>query len=399
MFTKPFRHLAVSFLATGFLVSAIMHGQESKPRDPGFSVHEWGTFTSIAGKDGAALEWQPLNGSTDLPAFVEHLSSASFKPGLAGTVRMETPVLYFHASREMNVSVHVAFSKGLITEWYPRASRVEPAAALTNVNLSAMHHDGSISWQSITLHPDRSGPFPREDKDNPYYAARETSATPLEVSSSADAQREKFIFYRGVSVFPVPVAAKISPAGKLRLENLTREIIPATILFERRGEKIGYRLAGALQYSNVLDLDSPELTATPDSLARDLEGILVQQGLFPDEAHAMVNTWKSSWFEEGSRLLYIVPRSFVDSVLPLAINPAPDKIVRVFVGRLELVTPATTQAVAQALASRDRAALAKFGRFLEPILRTMQQNEPDPARAGRIMPTYYSIIADPPRRP
>src|SRR5213593_2098041 len=33
-------------------------------------VHEWGTFTSIAGKDGVALEWRPLNGSTDLPKFV-----------------------------------------------------------------------------------------------------------------------------------------------------------------------------------------------------------------------------------------------------------------------------------------------------------------------------------------
>ena len=33
-------------------------------------VHEWGTFTSIAGKDGVALEWRPLNGATDLPKFV-----------------------------------------------------------------------------------------------------------------------------------------------------------------------------------------------------------------------------------------------------------------------------------------------------------------------------------------
>ena len=33
-------------------------------------AHEWGTFTSIAGKDGVALEWRPLNGSSDLPKFV-----------------------------------------------------------------------------------------------------------------------------------------------------------------------------------------------------------------------------------------------------------------------------------------------------------------------------------------
>jgi len=44
-----------------------------------------------------------------------------------------------------------------------------------------------------------------------------------------------------------------------------------------------------------------------------------------------VETWKDSWFEEGSRLIYIVPRGFIDNVLPSPINPAPGQIVRVFV--------------------------------------------------------------------
>src|SRR3712207_6599477 len=33
-------------------------------------VHEWGTFTSIAGKNGVAIDWRPLNGASDLPKFV-----------------------------------------------------------------------------------------------------------------------------------------------------------------------------------------------------------------------------------------------------------------------------------------------------------------------------------------
>ncbi len=33
-------------------------------------VHEWGTFTSVAGKNGVALDWRPLNGASDLPKFV-----------------------------------------------------------------------------------------------------------------------------------------------------------------------------------------------------------------------------------------------------------------------------------------------------------------------------------------
>jgi len=109
------------------------------------------------------------------------------------------------------------------------------------------------------------------------------------------------------------------------------------------------------------------------------EGILVDQGLYPDEAHAMVETWRDSWFEEGSRLIYIVPRRFIDNVLPITINPAPGQIVRVFVGRLEIVTPATAQAIETAVASDDEVTLNKFGRFLEPILQTVKE-EPSQTR-------------------
>jgi len=83
----------------------------------------------------------------------------------------------------------------------------------------------------------------------------------------------------------------------------------------------------------------------------------------------MIETWRGSWFEEGSRLLYLVPASFVNRVLPLSIQPAPAQTVRVFVGRLELVTPATERAVQTAFAAHDTTTLEKYGRFLEPISR------------------------------
>jgi hypothetical protein len=117
-------------------------------------------------------------------------------------------------------------------------------------------------------------------------------------------------------------------------------------------------------------LDPPELTGSVDALSGDLEGILVNQGLYPDEAHAMVQTWRDSWFEEGSRLIYIVPRGFIGKVLPLTVNPAPGQIVRVFVGRLEILTPATAKAVKTAVASDDEVTLNTYGRFLEPILQS-----------------------------
>jgi hypothetical protein len=35
------------------------------------TVHEWGTFTSVAGKDGSAIEWDTLGCKDDLPGFVQ----------------------------------------------------------------------------------------------------------------------------------------------------------------------------------------------------------------------------------------------------------------------------------------------------------------------------------------
>src|SRR3984957_13094928 len=104
------------------LLSASLFAADIQPSAK-FEVHEWGTFTSVAGPDGMALDWQPFGGPTDLPCFV-HRFQIGFKANLAGKVRMETPVLYFYAPRPMTASVRVAFPNGYITEWYPKANQV-----------------------------------------------------------------------------------------------------------------------------------------------------------------------------------------------------------------------------------------------------------------------------------
>jgi len=98
-----------------------------------------------------------------------------------------------------------------------------------------------------------------------------------------------------------------------------------------------------------------------------LERILVSAGLYQKEAAAMVETWRDSWFEEGARLLYIVPRQSVDAILPLDIVPQPKDVARVFVGRVELFTSRTLSDVKTALENRDRAAVKMHGRFFYPI--------------------------------
>jgi hypothetical protein len=362
---------------------------EARPVYSTLTAHEWGTFTSIAGIDGSAVEWSPLTGSTDLPAFVEHFRDPGFKFGLRGTVRMETPVLYFYSPKEETVSVTVAFANGVITEWYPHASRVEPAGNFYVETLNRAGASGSISWDRINLSPNDRPDFPVGDRNNHYFAARMTSSTPLRVTTASGDQQEKFLFYRGVSTFSVPLSATLSTEGKVQIRNHGAQEIPSTILFERRGDKVGYGIGGTIKEEAILD--APELTSTIDELGRDLEGILVVQGLYQDEARAMVETWRNSWFEEGSRLLYIVPPAFVNEVLPLSITPAPAQAVRVFVGRLELVTPATENAIETAFAAHDTATLKAYGRFIEPILATMIKKETNSAQARRFQ-EYLNFV-------
>ena len=66
---------------------------------------------------------------------------------------------------------------------------------------------------------------------------------------------------------------------------------------------------------------------------------LQEEGLFPDEADALLNTWELSYFKSpGLRLFFMVPRAWTDHYLPLEVS-VPCEIKRAMIGRLELATP------------------------------------------------------------
>ena len=67
-----------------------------------------------------------------------------------------------------------------------------------------------------------------------------------------------------------------------------------------------------------------------------MRGTLVADGLFDDEAQAMLNTWNRAYFEKhGLRVFFSVPRAWTDHRMPLALS-VPADITRVMVGRIEL---------------------------------------------------------------
>ena len=70
-----------------------------------------------------------------------------------------------------------------------------------------------------------------------------------------------------------------------------------------------------------------------------MHGALVEAGLFGDEARALLDTWRHSYFDSpGLRLFFLVPQEWTDRILPLEIS-VQTETTRVMVGRIELVTP------------------------------------------------------------
>src|SRR5258708_17500698 len=162
------RLLCYALLTLCFIGSISLLRINAQPGYSGFVAQGWGTFPSVAGGDGQGVEWRPVTGSTDLPSFVEHLRNVGFKLGLRGTVRMEPPVLYFYSPRAETVSVNVRFAQGEITEWSPRASRVEPTAALYDASLYQPYVDGSIAWDAVTLAPSQTTHLPTSHPQHHY---------------------------------------------------------------------------------------------------------------------------------------------------------------------------------------------------------------------------------------
>jgi hypothetical protein len=338
-------------------------------------VHEWGTFTSVAGPDGQAVEWLPLAGPQDLPCFVERYKGRLFKffagterpltyeqarVALRGGVRMETPVLYFYSQEAATLQVRVDFPRGLMSEWYPKATVQQTDAYATVLR------DGgysTLTWANVEVRPGTSPMLLDEGRRSHYYAARQVDAAPIRVGGD----NEKFLFYRGVGGFQVPITAAVTDSG-VRIANVPagNPTIPTVILFEKRGGRMGYRVHNNL--TSEVTLAMPALASgSQAALDGELQRMLIGAGLYEKEARAMIETWRDSWFEDGARVFYLVPSATVNAILPLTITPTPAQVARAFVGRMDVITAATLDAVAAALTEENDEALTPYGRFLEPI--------------------------------
>ncbi len=397
-------------------------------------VHEWGTFTSFSGSDGVSLEYRPLI-DEDLPAFVldRFLQSGqiSFSKSLVRSrLRMETPVTYFYTDRERDVNVSVGFPKGLLTEFYPPVQNIEPKFRMGE---KLPMQNSALDWGTVHLIPtDRfaasvddprlkrfledklaAGLLPQADANNHYVYARETDSALVQVERepavSPDAPQvprgrfiEKFLFYRGVGNFSLPLTLTSEADGTFELVNSGALPIRSLFLVDVRQDELKFARFGRIEAGGQLTLAQSGGKSTVQDLSAAVVEALVAEGLYQKEAQAMVKTWSSSWFGEmGTRLFYIVPQQLTDELLPLDINPAPDETVRVLVGRMEIMTPddeaRAIELVRQSIATRREAfeqsrrdkqrgfkyewprELRRLGRLAEPALARVAKVSTDPA--------------------
>lgn len=349
----------------------------------GLTVHEWGTFTSFQAGDSKLLSWLPLE-TARLPDFVYNWSkpgpaqrTATFAGGGKFTMmalqRLETPVVYFYSDKAQQVDVRVQFPQGGITEWYPAADSIRMGLA-----------DGAIHWQDIEIQPPRhatEGLSHPASGGNHYFAARETDANLVKTKDEV----EKFLFYRGLGNFETPLRVTMQSDFSITISNTGTEAISQLFVFDADSRSGSFRAVPGLRPGEERTVSAPRLYKNASRPGDDLASAigkamakaLAREGLYPREAQAMVDTWKDSWFkEEGVRVMYILPRPWTDRTLPITLRPAPEKMVRVMVGRAEVLRPGVEQRLVSELsAARDggkdsadaaRRTLKSLGRFAAP---------------------------------
>lgn len=399
---------AAATLAIGTAALDARGGEDLAPAPAAdrFVVHEWGTFTSVQGADGVALEGLTREEEA-LPGFVYDrakirdcpLRSEGWKglevPADHVTQKMETPVLYFHSATPRRVRVRVDFVKGLITQWYPVTDLLGPPEGARDAGpLDVSKIERSfIEWDVDVLGTNAKRPreVPEVGKEDPWQFAREVDASWLRTRPRSEPGRdgpveaERYLFYRGLGHFPLPLRVTMHHDDMAVLWNDGDVTLSPSVFYEIRGDRGRMVLTDEVAPGHAVKavLRGGEYWGPVSDIERKLQAVvenrLTKTGLRADEARAMVRTWSRSWFRsEGVRVLWFVPRKTTDALLPLSIDPAPDDLVRVLVGRAELIPPSVAEADYAALlatagkgqAGKDGAQLlASRGRFLEPHLR------------------------------
>jgi hypothetical protein len=345
---------------TAIALSGLVHAAS-----PTLVVHEWGTFTSFQDSAGATISGVNVD-DEPVPKFVHRLHevpifSASSIPALWSqgapschpdvTLRLETPVLYFYPQAafpaSQTIDVHASFTGGWLTEFYPFADADN--AGFPGALDSAT--SGSLQWKALRLAEDPKN-IP-QTQEHVWIAPRAVHSAV--VTEGRKQEAEKYLFYRGVGHLDAPLIVR-EQNGVLDIMPRRGDFRPFPELWVIRVQPDGrvrftHMPAGeqGAERVRIPKADSTSPSAV-DDLRKELADALEAQGLYKEEALAMLDTWELSYFQsEGTRLMFVLPRSWTDSHLPLSIS-VPADITRVMLGRIEFVSASQRENLQRLLA-------------------------------------------------
>ncbi len=353
------------------LAFSVLIASAASPSDR-ITVHEWGTFTVLQDEQGRAVAG--INTDDEpLPQFVHSLGgnrnliqiSTPRTPALGKApipechpdvkLRLETPVTYFYLPEghtgAVTLNVRVQFQGGWLTEFYPRADVEAPGFDPDHVWTSRLAPDavGELNWKMVKLGVADRSP---ETDSNVWIAPRETGSVFIE----NDGQVEKFLFYRGVGNIDAPLQVEYSfENGALRVfpgahptgETIDRIGIPKLWLVDVAEDgSIAFTEFGPItttgQSPSTFPLNIQAKTHSAQDygvLRNSMRTALVADGLYRDEATAMLKTWELSYFKSaGTRLFFLVPRGWTDAAIPIDFG-LPVDLTRTMMGRIELINP------------------------------------------------------------
>jgi hypothetical protein len=372
--STPGRHFRV------LLLGAMLGGFAGPALAADLVVHEWGTITTVHAADGTpAGGLNSIDEADVLPNFVHRFEPETTRfnperilgklPNIPGrpdvTLRLETPVIYFHPPPNQAftkpIDVTVRFRGGVINEFYPDAAasvaldqvRIEDKAregVITEWNGDVLNNYvvGTLGWKGLRLHDTVVAPLTNSEI---WLAPREVNS--VSVFNPEAGEGEQYLFYRGVAHLDALLSTKttrgsvelMTPANLAWLESPVT--IPNIWLADVRADGvIAFRVQPAVtlkkenagkELARVKRFADGDYTGEGAAQLRSsLKKALIAQGLFADEAEAMLNTWKASYFQKpGLRVFYIVPRQWTDYFLPLGFS-VPARVTRVIVGRIDL---------------------------------------------------------------
>jgi hypothetical protein len=337
------------------LVAAATSAEAPSPSpSPSLVVHEWGTFTALQDENGDAIagvnsQDEPLPHWThDLAPMLIQGNAVQGAPKCHPdvTLRLETPVIYFHRrdpeKTPLVVDVRARFRGGWLTQFYPDAAPDAPGfkEGVFDFGTITANTVGELLWKGVQIGGAKVGP---ETADHVWLAPRKVKADSV---TTAKGESERFLFYRGVAHVDAPVRVSRRDGGAkllVRAEGARPSEVGKMWLVEVRADgTAAYRPLEWLPDEVRTSATFPAHAYAKDALVSlrvAMRQALQAQGLFADEAAAVLDTWELSYFESpGLRVFFMVPRPWTDAILPLDLS-VPAEITRVMVGRIEIVTP------------------------------------------------------------